>query len=699
MDNLCRMEKRNPLQTDIKFLKGVGEYRARLLNKLGIETIEHLFEYFPRDYINRTNESRIRNLRFDHHFSIVGRIMAVEKRTTAAKKSHLNVMITDGEDALMLTWFSFGKWFSKQFEIGKQIWVSGIVTEFRNQPQIVHPEIEILESEESDQFWHNRRVLPVYKLTEGISTNIMRKLILNAMQLYYDFITETLPAYILSAYHFAERKTAIKEIHLGEDLSKIAAAKKRFAFEELLFLQIMLARSRYHHQKKQNGHFFQLKKTYTTQLKNSLPFVLTAAQKKVIREIVGDMNSSRQMNRLLQGDVGSGKTIVTVFAMLLAIENGYQSVLMAPTEILAEQHYQNISQLLPPEIKIALLKGGTSASKTKIKEKIKSGEINIIIGTHALIQKDVEFCNAGFIAIDEQHRFGVEQRAELAKKNNYPDLLYLSATPIPRSLALTIYGDLDVSIIDELPPYRKSIRTLWHNSEKSTLVYEEMKQYLKKGRQAYVVCPLIEESEKIDLLDAQTLYDNLKNKVFPEFRVALLHGRMKTAEKDAIMDDFKKRNFDILVSTTVIEVGIDVPNATVMVIQHAERFGLSQLHQLRGRVGRGADQSLCYLLVYPPISEEGRERLQTMVETNDGFLIAEKDLELRGPGEFFGTAQSGLPVFRHANIISDQQLLKEARIWAEKIISEDFNLEKNENKIFGDVYFTRYYNREKLFDF
>jgi len=690
------------LESDIKYLKGVGEHRSKLLNKLNIFTIGDLMEHFPRDYINRSAAVKIRDLKLNQNCSFVGTIVSVEKKQLSRKKAQLNVVITDGEDYLFLTWFRFGNWFLDQFKDDKQIWVSGTVTEFRGSPQILHPQIEVLDDENIKlDFWKTRKVLPVYPLTDGISMNIMRKLVYKAFELYADSVLENLPEYILAKFNFPDRRIAIQKIHFTQHPEQIPKVKRRFAFEELFFTQLMLARSKFGHEKKLNGNEFTLHKTYTTKLKNSLPFQLTEAQKQVIREFVEDMTSKKQMNRLLQGDVGSGKTIVTVFAMLLAIENGFQSVLMAPTEILAEQHFNSISKLLSnqPAIKIALLKGGKSKAKTELKENIKNGEINIIIGTHALIQKDVEFQNAGFVAIDEQHRFGVEQRAVLSQRNNYPDLMYLSATPIPRSLALTVYGDLDVSVIDQLPPGRKEIQTTYYNSNKRNVVYEKIESQLQMGRQVYVVCPLIQESEKVDLLDAETLYETLNTKIFPNWQVALLHGKMKTNEKDAIMEKFKNEDFNILVSTTVIEVGIDVPNATVMMIEHAERFGLSQLHQLRGRVGRGSDRSFCYLIVHPPISEEGRERLNIMIETNDGFKIAEKDLEIRGPGDFFGTQQSGMPIFRHANIIRDRELLKTARILAFDIIDEDYDLEQSRNEILNRVYFSKYAKREKLFDY
>ncbi len=692
----------NPLENDIQYLKGVGEHRARLLNKLNIFYIEDLLEHFPRDYINRKSAVKISNLQFNQHCSFVGEIVSIEKRYTSPKKYQLNVVISDGEDYLFCTWFQFGNWFIKQFEVGKQIWVSGVVSEFRGSPQIVHPQIEILDNTDSKlDFWKTRSILPVYPLTERLSMNVMRDLIYKAFELYNKNIEETLPEYILKKFKFEHRRISLQKVHFSQHPQEIKKLKERFAFEELFYTQIMLARSKYKHHREKLGYQFELKKTYTTKLKNSLTFELTSAQKKVIREIVNDMTSSRQMNRLLQGDVGSGKTIVTVFAMLLALENGFQSAFMTPTEILAEQHFRNISNLLSnqPSIKIALLKGGNYKGKKQTLEQIANGEINIIIGTHALIQKDVKFHNVGFVAIDEQHRFGVEQRAVLSQKNKHPDLMYLSATPIPRSLALTVYGDLDVSIIDELPPHRKSIKTFWHSSQQNNIVFDKVREQLLKGRQVYIVCPLIEESEKIDLLDAETLFKYISTKIYPKWKSSLLHGRMKTTEKDRIMEDFKNGKINILVSTTVIEVGIDVPNATVMIIEHAERFGLSQLHQLRGRVGRGSDESFCYLIVHPPISEDGRERLNIMLETNDGFKIAEKDLELRGPGDFFGTEQSGMPIYKHANIVRDQELLKQARILAFNIIEEDDELKLDKNQALSKEYFSKYYKREKLFEF
>lgn len=694
-------KQHNPLQSDIKYLKGVGEFRSRLLGKLGIKTLGDLMEFFPRDYIVRNRSSRVADLIPGKQNSFVGRVTSVEKRRLNANRSQLNVTLTDGTDALYCTWFHFGAWIQEQLHAGCLVWVSGSVTTYRGSFQIVHPELEILDknSDDTPSFWHNRQVLPVYPLTEKISMNLMRTLVYRAFSLYAEAVEETLPSYLLEKFGFPSRYKGLQIMHFGQDISLIESTRKRFAFEELFYNQLMLARCMRHHHRGSEGINFELKRTYTTVLKQQLPFTLTSAQKKVIREIVGDMTSPSQMNRLLQGDVGSGKTIVTVFAMLLAIENGYQAVLMAPTEILADQHMRSISALLEgqPEINIGLLKGGSYRGKRQMIKDIAAGDVNIIIGTHALIQKDVIFHDLGFVAIDEQHRFGVEQRALLTRSGRHPDVLYLSATPIPRSLALTVYGDLDMSILDELPPGRRPVETIWRNSNKNNLTYGEVRRELKRGRQVYIVCPLIEESEKMDLVDATSVYEHVSVQEFPEFSCALLHGRMKQEEKDVIMRRFKEGEISVLVSTTVIEVGIDVPNASVMLIEHAERFGLSQLHQLRGRVGRGSAQSFCYLIAHPPLSSEARVRLHTMVSTNDGFVIAEKDLELRGPGEFFGTEQSGIPGFKHANIIRDQELLRIARSIAMDIVSQDADFTEDRHAAIGKTYFTNFIKGEKLF--
>ncbi|MDP8231694.1 MAG: ATP-dependent DNA helicase RecG, partial [Candidatus Zophobacter franzmannii] len=483
------------------------------------------------------------------------------------------------------------------------------------------------------------------------------------------------------------------------DTSKVMEIKKRFILEEFLYTQILWQRTKKNGFKR--GITFHPTGKLTKLMYEHLPYSLTEAQRRVVKELFSDMSSERQMNRLMQGDVGAGKTIVTLFAMLLAVENGYQATLLAPTEILAEQHFKTIGDLMSifPDIHISLLKGGNYKGKKDILADIASGKSMIIIGTHALLQKTVVYHKVGLTVVDEQHRFGVQQRAELAKKNGRPDMLYLSATPIPRSLALTVYGDLEISVLDELPPGRKPIKTIWKSESKKQLVYEEIKKVLSRKRQIYIVCPLIEDTEKSDLLAAETLYEHLSNNTFKNYRCAILHGRMKNREKDATMIAFKNREIDILISTTVIEVGIDVPNASVMMIEHSERFGLSQLHQLRGRVGRGSDASFCYLISYPPLSKIGAERLRIMTETNDGFVIAERDLDLRGPGEFFGTKQSGLPVFKFANIVRDKGILSEAKELATRILKADPELVLPENQLIKDKYETEYRERESLFKY
>jgi ATP-dependent DNA helicase RecG len=684
---------------EVKYLKGVGEFRAKLLKKVGVETFLDVMEYFPRAYIDRNSNVKISDIENDTNVALVAKIEDVYEQAYGKNKRKLHAVVSDGTDSLMLTWFQHNKWLNDKLKIGKEVWVSGQVSIFMNSFNIVHPEIEFIDGESiDDDFWKNRPLLPIYRLTGNLTNKALRKIVLNCFSEYSDFIEENLPANILQKFKLKDRRSALQIMHFATTETTAQQTRKRFAFEELFYTQILLARTKFRHKKIVKGLEFKLFHTYTTKLKSSLPYELTGAQKRVINEIVQDMTTTKQMNRLVQGDVGSGKTIVTLFCMLLAVENGYQAIMMVPTEILAEQHFATISNYLSnqPELKIALLKGGVYKGKKKIKAGIKEGEFQIIIGTHALIQDDVEFCKAGFLVVDEQHRFGVEQRAKLSQKMNFPDMLYLSATPIPRSLALTVYGDLDVSQIDELPPTRKPVKTIWHGEAKKKHVYHEIEKELEKGRQAYVVCPLVEESEKMDLHDAQSVFQRLQEVVFPKYRIALLHGRMKSSEKDSIMLAYKNHEFDVLVSTTVIEVGVDVPNASVMMIEHAERFGLSQIHQLRGRVGRGSDEAFCYLISYPPISAEGRERLQTMTSTNDGFLIAEKDLELRGPGDFFGKEQSGMPKFKFASIINDQKILLIARDEAFQIIENDPHLEKDENRLVKDYYFKKFFEREKL---
>jgi ATP-dependent DNA helicase RecG len=738
------------LQTPIKYLKGIGEVRARLFAKLGVLTVLDLMEFFPRAYIQRAMDTPMALFQVGQQVAFTAQICWVDKRMTKKQQPQINIGISDGKSAMVCTWFKFYPGMEETLKPGGTAWFSGIVSEYQGMHQLIHPEFEILDEDTELGFWKERPVLPVYHLSGSLTQKVIRNAILQAFSQHAHQITENLPEEIIAKHHFEPRKSALQLMHFSSKPDAIEQVRRRFVYEELYYQQIMWARHKRYHTDEVQGIVFENKKLLTRQMYDTLPFKLTGAQKRILKEIFADMTSLKQMNRLIQGDVGSGKTIVTLFGMLLAIENGYQAALMAPTEILAEQHYANIKRFLNvdgahslhqekktasstkslvavqsqqdknsmdsclrrndnsidnsavagvlqlQDIKVCLLKGGQYKGKKEMKEQICSGEINLIIGTHALLQEDVVFKSLGFIVVDEQHRFGVEQRAKLAKRDTHPDMLYLSATPIPRSLAMTVYGDLEVSVLDELPPNRKPVNTFVRNSNKLELVYAEIRKELLKGRQVYIVCPLIEESEKLDLLSAETLFKHIHDKAFPEFTSALLHGRMKNAEKEGIMHRFKQAEIQILVSTTVIEVGVDVANATVMLIEHAERFGLAQLHQLRGRVGRGADQSYCFLIEHYPISAIGRERLATMTGTTDGFVIAEKDLELRGPGEFFGTEQSGMPRFKFANLVRDQHVLKLARNDAFDLVSEDFAFTKPEHSMIKQNFQMLYAKRESM---
>lgn len=692
-----KVETTNPLLQSVKYLKGVGDNRARLLAKLGIKTVLDLLEYFPRAYINRKLNPSLFELNVGDIVAFTAMISWVDIRSSARGKNILNVGVSDSKVGLVCSWFKYPKAYETLFRPGRLVWLSGTLSEYNGQLQMVHPDFELIEEDEDSDFWHQREVLPVYPLTEGLNQKLMRRLIYNAFANYAKLLEENLPASLLEKHQYPPRKVALQKMHFSQKPEEIAAVKQRFAFEELFYSQILWARHRVLHNQKDEGICFENKKDLTTKLYHKLPFQLTGAQKKALRELFADMCSPKQMSRLLQGDVGSGKTIVTLFAMLLAVENGYQAALMAPTEILADQHYANFSKMLEGMgLEICLLKGGAYKGKNQQKEDIATGKAQLVIGTHALLQGDISFAKLGFACVDEQHRFGVEQRARLAKRASHPDLLYLSATPIPRSLAMTVYGDLEVSIINELPPTRKQVQTLVRSSGKIELVYSQVQKELEAERQVYIVCPLVAESEKIALLDATQLYEFVSTKVFTKYHCALLHGKMKAAEKDEIMLAFKEGKSRVLVSTTVIEVGVDVPNASVMIVEHAERFGLAQLHQLRGRVGRGSAQSYCYLIEHQPISKVARERLRTMTATTDGFVIAEKDLELRGPGELFGYEQSGMPLFRFANIMKDQDVLMLARSDAFDIVSQDPLLEAEEHKLISIHYHHAYTKREEL---
>lgn len=684
-------------RTPVKFLKGVGEVRSRQLAKLGINTVLDLMEHFPRAYIARKLNPSLRELKPGDNIALTAMISWVDERRTRKGKNLLEVGISDSRAAIVCSWFSYPKSFPGLFKPGAMLWVAGNLTEYNGQLQLMHPEVEFVDDSEELDFWKKREFLPVYRLSGDLTQKFLRRIVYSAFELFTSQIEENLPEELIAKRGFLPRKVALQKMHFSLHPEELDKGRKRFVYEEFFYSQLLWARHKRFHAQDVKGIRFENRRELTSRLYRELPFKLTQAQKRVINEIFGDMCSDRQMSRLLQGDVGSGKTIVTLFAMLLAVENGLQAALMAPTEILADQHYGNITRLLKDfPLNVVLLKGGSYKGKAQTKNAISTGEANLIIGTHALLQSDISFEKLGFVAVDEQHRFGVQQRATLARKDKHPDLLYLSATPIPRSLSLTVYGDLEVSIINELPPDRIPVKTLVRSNQKIDLVYREVAKELAAGSQVYVVCPLIEESDKMDLLDAQRMHNHLSTNVFPQYSCVLLHGKMPSREKDAIMLRFKAGEIRILVSTTVIEVGLDIPNASVMIVQHAERFGLAQLHQLRGRVGRGGQQAWCYLIEHFPLSSVARERLDTMAKTTDGFLIAEKDLHLRGPGEFFGTEQSGLPQFTFVNLVADQPVLKEAREDAFSIIAEDPFLEQEKNALIKKFYTLQFADKEML---
>ncbi len=693
------------LNGPLQYVSGIGPYRAKTLSEeLDIKTVGGLLEYYPRDYIDRSKIVEIyrvgRNA-MDEPETIQGKVVNHVTSPPVAKgrKSIGKVAIYDGTGVAVLV--NFGRrigYIKAVLPVDTQVVISGKFTRRYNEIQTTDYEFEIFDEE---TMIHTRRIVPKYPLTAKLSAKMIRIAVRNVLDVYGQQIPEILPLSLRQKHQLIDRQQAINEIHFPTSESHRQAAQRRLAFDEFFLLSLGME-MRKDKRTSQNGIQFRIQTPMSEDslLKKfvySLPFTLTNAQKKVFTEIRDDMQSHRVMNRLIQGDVGSGKTVVAAMALLCAIEDGYQGALMVPTEILAEQHYQNLTSLLSPlGVKVVLLKSDLPKSeREKALTTIADGSADLIVGTQALIQEGVDFFKLGLVIIDEQHRFGVMQRAMLRSKAKSstvtngnvetdglsPDVLVMTATPIPRTLSLTIYGDLNISVIDELPPGRQKIETQWIKEKDRTKLYTKVEQEIRNGRQAYIVYPLVEESEKLEELKAATsMAEHIQKDVFPNLRVGLLHGQMKSVEKQEVMTQFKAHKLDILVATTVIEVGIDVPKATIMVIENAERFGLAQLHQLRGRVGRGSDKSFCYLVATAK-SEDSYRRIQVMVRTNNGFEIAEEDLNIRGPGEFFGTRQSGLPKFKIANIISDASLLETAKKEAMLLIGEDPHLKKPEHQL------------------
>jgi ATP-dependent DNA helicase RecG len=657
--------------TDIKYLKGVGQRRGQVLAAYGIDTAGKLLYYFPRRYIDRSQAAKISSLCEHDYKTIVGKVLG--KGLLKGGKTRLEVIIGDDTGHLSLLWFAGYKYLERQFKKGDELAVTGTVSYF-NGYQMIHPEFEFLEDNSGEQI-HTGRVVPIYPLTAelnkvGLTSRSIRRLIRTVLSELGQSIDEYLPYEMLKAENLPDLAKAVSEIHFPSDAGSAEKARRRLAFDELLYIQFLLQNRKKKYRQQEKGHPCRRPGRLFTSIIDKLPFKLTQGQKESLDQIIDDMTSARPMNRLLQGDVGSGKTVVAVLAAALAVENGGQAAIMAPTEILAGQHYRNWKTALAQAgISTGLLTGSVKApEKKRITVGLESGDINIIFGTHAVISRSVTFADLRLAVIDEQHRFGVMQRSRLTEKGELPDRLVMTATPIPRTLALTLYGDLDISTIPDLPPGRKSVRTVWRFSTALGDVYKYIDGKIERGGQVFVIYPLVEKSEKLDLQAAEEGYRELAKEILPHRRIGLVHGRVKMQERDETIQRFHDGELDVLVATTVIEVGIDIPSANILVVQHAERFGLAQLHQMRGRVGRGDRRGLAVAVAYQPISDIGRRRLEYFASTTDGFKIAEADLELRGPGEFFGIRQHGLPEFRLANPVSDQEILVSARNWAEKLV-------------------------------
>ena len=680
--------KPNIVDTSIEYLKGVGPARAEALRaELQIFTFDDLLNYYPFRYYDRQEIIPIAKVNADMPFALVrGRITSINAQGQG-RSSRLSAILKDGSGSLEIIWFQGIKWVKEKIAAGQEFIVFGKPSLYGGRCNMAHPELETVQ-QFSERL--SEGIVPVYYSTEklkqkGLDSRGIAKIMQTALKTTEGYIQETLPEYILEKLQLTSRSAAIRYIHFPSDEEAQRKAEYRLKFEELLFLQLRLLQTKLHRSQKLKGLIFPEVGSYFNDFyAHHIPFEMTNAQKRVVKEIRRDMNTGAQMNRLLQGDVGSGKTLVALLCMLIATDNGYQSCMMAPTEILAQQHFNTITKMLDTmDVKVGLLTGSTkTAQRKRLHEQLESGDLHILIGTHAVIENKVQFKNLGFVVIDEQHRFGVAQRAEIWKKNVVPPhILVMTATPIPRTLAMTVYGDLDVSVIDEMPPGRKPVKTLHYYDSKRLMVFNFMREQIRQGRQIYVVYPLIEESEVLDLKDLMDGYESIvRDFPLPEYQIGIVHGRMKQDVKDYEMQRFKDGISNILVATTVIEVGVDVPNASVMVIENSERFGLAQLHQLRGRVGRGAEQSYCILMSSYKLSKDARARLETMVKTTNGFEIAEADLKLRGPGDLTGTQQSGMIELKIASIVKDETLVTLARRIAIEVLNEDASLSLPQNE-------------------
>ena len=668
------------LNKSVQFIKGVGEARAKLLNRLGIYELKDLITYYPRTYEDRSIPKKIEEL-VDGEEALI-EVMPVTRVSEVRIRRNMTILKMNARDdtgVCQMTWFN-QSYLKGMFKPGEYYKFYGKVSKKGNKVEMNSPVYDKAEDTKN-----TGRIIPIYPTTFKLSQTTLRKIIENGLSEMNGKIDESLPEYLIDEYKLLDLNTAVKQIHFPDSFDDFNLARKRLVFEELLSMQLALLALKNQYSKDVKGIAFD-KDAKMSDVINKLPFSLTKAQLRVLEEIDSDMEREKPMNRLLQGDVGSGKTVVALIAAYKCVKSGYQAAIMAPTAILASQHLESFTEILKDTGNRCelLISGITKKKKEDILRRLEAGEIDILIGTHALLEENVVFKKLGLVVTDEQHRFGVRQRSIITQKGDNPDVLVMTATPIPRTLALILYGDLDISIIDELPPNRKKIETYAVTKGMDQRVNNFLKQQIDQGRQAYIVCPLVEENEEINAKSVMELAEHYKNEVFSDYRVEYLHGKMKPKEKDAIMEEFKNGNIDILISTTVIEVGVNVPNSNIMVVENAERFGLAQLHQLRGRVGRGEYQSYC-ILKYNGNSQVIRERMKVMTSTNDGFVISEKDLELRGTGEFFGTKQHGLPEFKIANLFEDIGTLKAVQAIAIKIINDDPKLEKDKNKLLKKV--------------
>ena len=680
--------QQNLLLTPIEYLKGVGPNRGELLRKeLGIYKYQDLVNFFPNRYIDRTRYYKINELQNNSaEVQIIGKIINIKTVEFGRNQKRLVATFVDDTGQMELVWFQGHKWIRESLKLNEICVIFGKCTSFGNAFNMAHPEIELMSEHEQSL---RSAMQPVYPSTEtltnrGITNRVINKLMQQLFLETQALFTETLPDYLINELKLIPKKAALFNIHFPKSADVLAKAKFRLIFEELFFIQLQLITKNLIRKHKIKGHPFDKVGEYFNDFyQHHLPFQLTNAQKRVIKEIRTDMGSNAQMNRLLQGDVGSGKTIVAFMSMLLALDNGFQACLMAPTEILANQHFIGLSELAETlNINIKILTGSSKIAQRRIiHEELENGTLHILIGTHALLEDKVKFKNLGLAVIDEQHRFGVEQRSKLWKKNVVPPhVLVMTATPIPRTLAMSLYGDLDISVIDELPPGRKPIQTVHRFDSNRLKVWKFLRDEIALGRQIYIVYPLIQESEKMDFKDLMDGYESVSRDFpLPQYSISILHGKMKPADKDAEMKRFSEGKTNIMVATTVIEVGVNVPNASVMIIESAERFGLSQLHQLRGRVGRGAEQSYCILMTSHKLSSDSKTRMETMVQTNDGFEIAEVDLKLRGPGDLMGTQQSGVLNLQIADLVRDRDTLALARNYALKLLKDDAGMQKPEH--------------------